>query len=68
MVFKQNLSTTDRWLRFALAFWWLSPMAPHFQMPILNIAIAVVAWWALLEVFVGWCAFQHVCSIDNHNK
>jgi len=52
---KQNLTTLDKILRFALAFWWLGPFAPQFNFIWLNWIIAAIAWIALLESFLGFC-------------
>ena len=38
----QNLGKLDRIFRFALAFWWLGPLAPHFDANWGNILIAIV--------------------------
>ena len=52
---KQNLGKLDRIFRFALAFWWLGPFAPQFNMVWLNWVIVIVGWIALLESFIGYC-------------
>jgi hypothetical protein len=67
MILKQNLNSTDRWLRFALAFWWLSPMAPYFEIPNLNLLVMIVAWIALAEAFVGWCALHQIFGVRHHS-
>ena len=43
-----NLGKLDRILRFALAFWWLGPWAPHYSFAWGNALIFVVAWIALV--------------------
>ena len=65
----RNLDVTDRVLRFALAFWWLGPWAPGFQVEWVNLAIFVLAWIALAESFLGWCGLHtllgiHECTCD----
>ncbi|MBS3128100.1 DUF2892 domain-containing protein [Candidatus Woesearchaeota archaeon] len=52
---KQNLGKIDRILRFALAFWWLGPWAPHYSVVFVNWLIFIVGWIALVESFIGWC-------------
>lgn len=71
---KQNmdmgkLGKLDRVLRFALAFWWLSPsLAPQFSNEWLNIAVAVVGWIALIESFIGYCALHRLFNINNQEQ
>lgn len=66
---KQNLGRLDRILRFALAVWWLTPSwAPYFSYEWLNLLIAVVAWIALAESFLGWCLLHRLFGIDNKNQ
>ena len=65
---KQNLGKLDRVLRFALAVWWLSIWAPHFNIELLNILIIFVGWVALLESFTGWCWLHTLFGIDNKNQ
>lgn len=64
---KQNLGTTDRILRFALAFWWLGPFAPVFNLSWLNWVIIVIGLIALLESFIGWCWLHSLFRINNKN-
>ena len=64
-MFKQNLDTTDRVLRFALGFWWLSQFAPHFSADWGNFLIALIGWIALLESFYGWCGINAMLGINN---
>lgn len=65
---KQNLGKLDRILRFALAFWWLGPWAPSYNLMLLNVGISVVGWIALLESFMGWCLFHQLMGINNKNQ
>ncbi|MBI4138803.1 DUF2892 domain-containing protein [Candidatus Uhrbacteria bacterium] len=67
-MFKQNLGKLDRVLRFALAFWWLGPWAPHYASDLANWLIFIVGWIALLESFIGWCWIHSACKIDNKNQ
>ena len=62
---KSNLGKLDRILRFALAFWWLGPLAPSYSNDVLNTVLAVVAWIALVESFYGWCWVHTALGIDN---
>ncbi len=64
----QNLGKLDRILRFALAFWWLGPWAPNFDVSWANIVIAVVGWISLVESFLGWCWLHTAFHIDNKNQ
>lgn len=64
----QNLGKVDRILRFALAFWWLSPLAPQFNTGWANLFIAIIAWIALVESFLGWCGLYRLFHIDNKNQ
>lgn len=64
----QNLGKLDRILRFALAFWWLSPLAPQFNTGWANLFIAIIAWIALVESFLGWCGLHRLFHIDNKNQ
>ena len=64
----QNLGKLDRILRFALAFWWLGPMAPQYDSGFLNLVIAIVGWIALIESFWGWCWIHTFLHIDNKNQ
>ena len=65
---KQNLGKLDRILRFALAFWWLGPWAPHFPSDLVNWAIFIIAWIALLESFTAWCWLHSTFKIENKNQ
>lgn len=65
---KQNLGKLDRIFRFALAFWWLGPLAPNFSMIWLNWFIAVIGWIALVESFTGWCGLHNLFGIHNRNQ
>lgn len=65
---KQNLGKLDRIFRFALAFWWLGPLAPRFEAEWANLLIFIIGWIALVESFIGWCFFQHIFGIDNKNQ
>lgn len=64
---KQNLNTTDRVLRFLLAFWWLGPWSPLFPWNWLNVVIFAIGWIALVESFLGWCWLHNVLHL-NHKK
>lgn len=64
----QNLGKLDRILRFALAVWWLSPLAPQFDAGWANLLIVVVGWIALAESFLGWCGLHRLFGIDNKNQ
>ena len=64
----QNLGKVDRILRFLLAFWWLGPWAPQYDMAWANTLIAVIGWIALVESFLGWCWIHTLLRIDNKNQ
>lgn len=64
----QNLGKLDRILRFVLAVWWLSPLAPHFGAEWANVLVAVIGWIALAESFLGWCGLHKFLGIDNRNQ
>ena len=64
----QNLGRVDRILRFALAFWWLGPLAPQFDAGWANALVALVGWVALAESFFGWCWLHNLFKIDNKNQ
>lgn len=64
----QNLGITDRVLRFALAFWWLGPVAPSYSVEWINWAIFVIGWIALVESFLGWCWLHTAFGIHNKNQ
>ena len=63
-----NLGKVDRVLRFALAFWWLSPFAPQFDANWANLLVIVIAWISLAESFIGWCWLHSFFKIDNKNQ
>ena len=63
-----NLGKLDRILRFALAFWWLGPWAPHFDANWVNVVIAIVAWIALVESFWGFCWLHTAFDINNKDQ
>jgi len=65
---KQNLGKLDRILRFALAFWWLGPFAPQFNVAWLNVIIAIVGWISLAESFLGFCWLHNLFGIHNKNQ
>ena len=64
----QNLGIVDRVLRFGLAFWWLSPLAPQFEAGWGNIVVIVIAWIALVESFLGWCWLHDAFHINTKNQ
>lgn len=64
----QNLGKLDRIFRFALAVWWLSPLAPQFGAEWANLLVAIVGWVALVESFIGWCGLHRLFGIDNKNQ
>jgi len=63
-----NLGKLDRILRFALAFWWLGPIAPNFDANWVNIVIAIIGWIALVESFLGWCWLHTAFGINNKGQ
>lgn len=65
---KQNLGRLDRILRFALAFWWLGPLAPNYDAAWANFGIVVIGWIALFESFSGWCWLHNALGIDNKSQ
>jgi len=65
---KQNLGKVDRVLRFALAFWWLGPWAPQYSFVLVNWAIFIIGWIALVESFIGWCWIHNFLGIDNKSQ
>ncbi len=65
---KQNLGKTDRILRFALAFWWLGPFAPQFDIVWANWLIIGIGVIALIESFTGWCGLHTLFRINNKNQ
>ena len=64
----QNLGKVDRILRFVLAFWWLSPLAPQFDAGWANLLVASDGWIALVESFLGWCWLHGFFKIENKNQ
>ncbi|OGY64593.1 MAG: hypothetical protein A3I89_02755 [Candidatus Harrisonbacteria bacterium RIFCSPLOWO2_02_FULL_41_11] len=64
----QNLGKLDRILRFALAVWFISPLAPQFNADWANLLVVFVGWVALIESFVGWCWLHTLFNIDNKNQ
>ncbi len=65
---KQNLGTTDRVLRFALAFWWLGHWQPNFATNWMNWIIIVIGVIALLESFTAWCWIHTALGVNNKNQ
>lgn len=65
---RQDLGKVDRILRFALAFWWLGPLAPQFSVEWASWLVAFVGWVALVESFLGWCGLHRLFGIDNKNQ
>ncbi|MDO8743321.1 MAG: DUF2892 domain-containing protein [Candidatus Azambacteria bacterium] len=65
---RQDLGKVDRILRFALAFWWLGPLAPQFSAEWANWLIVAVGLVALVESFLGWCGLHRLFGIDNKNQ
>ena len=65
---KQNLGKLDRILRFALAFWWLGPFAPHFNFAVLNWIIIIIGLIALIECFTAWCWLHTILGINNKSQ
>lgn len=65
---KQNLGKLDRIFRFALAFWWLGPFAPDYSIVLVNWAIFIVGWIALIESFAGWCGLHSFFGVNNKNQ
>lgn len=63
---KQNLGKVDRILRFALSFWWLDPWAPNYSAALVNWAIFIVGWIALIESFLGFCWLQNFLGMRNN--
>ncbi len=65
---KQNLGKLDRILRFALAFWWLGPWTPQFNVVWANLFVAIVGWISLAESFLGWCWLHELFRVNNKNQ
>ncbi len=65
---KQNLGKLDRILRFILAFWWLGPFAPKYNIEFVNWIIFIVGWISLIESFLGWCWLHSLFGINNKKQ
>ena len=65
---KQNLGKLDRGLRFALAFWWLGPWAPQYNISWVDWAIFIVGWISLVESFIGYCWLHNLFGIHNKSQ
>lgn len=65
---KQNLGRVDRILRFALAFWWLGPFAPQYNINLIDWVVFIVGWIALIESFIGYCWLHNLFGIDTKNQ
>lgn len=65
---KENLGKLDRILRFTLAFWWLGPWAPRYNITLINWIIFIIGWIVLFESFTGWCWLHHLFGINNKNQ
>ncbi len=63
---KRNLNVTDRVLRFALAFWWLGPLAPQPTVVWVGMVMLVIAWISLVESFIGYCWLHRVFGATDH--
>ena len=63
-----NLGKLDRVFRFILGVWWLGPWAPNYSVDWVNWAIFIVAWIALIESFIGWCALHTIFGINNKEQ
>ena len=64
----QNLGKVDRILRFALAFWWLGPFRPEFNLVWANWIVTIIGLIALLESFTSWCGLHTLFDINNKNQ
>jgi len=64
---KQNLGTVDRVLRFALAFWWLGPLAPLYTVGWANVLTVLIGWVALIESFIGFCWLHDLLRLNKKN-
>lgn len=64
----RNLGKLDRILRFLLAFWWLGPLAPQYEIPWVNLLLAVIGWIALAESFIGWCWLHKIFGVGNQSQ
>ena len=65
---KQNLGKLDRIFRFGLAFWWLGPLAPQFNLIWANWLIIIIGSIALVESFLGWCWLHTILKISNKSQ
>ena len=65
---KQNLGKLDRIFRFVLAFWWLGPLAPQFNIAWADLLVIVIGVIALIESFTGWCGLHSLFRINNKNQ
>jgi len=62
---KQNLGKLDRIFRFGLAFWWLGPWMPQYNIPLVSWVIVIIGWIALFESLSGWCWLHTMFKINN---
>lgn len=67
-MFKQNLGTVDRVLRFALAVWWLGPWAPEYKNESVNWVMFIVAWIALVESFISYCWLHEMLGLGKKHE
>ncbi len=65
---KQNLGKLDRIFRFGLAFWWLGPWMPQYDLVWASWLITIVGWIALFESFTGWCWLHSLLNINNKTQ
>jgi len=65
---KQNLGKLDRILRFALAFWWLGPLAPQYNVAGVSWLIAIIGWISLVESFLGFCWLHDLFGIHSKDQ
>ncbi len=65
---KQNLGRVDRILRFALAFWWLGPFKPEFNVIWINWVVLFIGLISLLESFTSYCWLHNLFGINNKNQ
>ena len=64
----QNLGKLDRILRFVLGVWFLSPLAPQFNVEWANWLVLAIGLIALVESFIGSCGLHRVFGINNKNQ
>ena len=64
----QNLGKLDRILRFVLGVWFLSPLAPQFDVAWANWLVLAIGLVALIESFIGWCGLHSFFGINNKNQ